>query len=106
MTEERDDLGRDQYGRKEHEARLNRLVDPHLMSTDAYYHAQVQLFSSWLTQAEMAMEDEDVDPSVIRRILNRMVFGAPTGSESYERIGNEKVMLDMLMKATPQSLSK
>lgn len=86
---------RDQYGRREHEARLDRLVDKKLMGTDAHYHAQVRLFSGWLTQAEMAMEDEDVDRGVIRRVLNRMVYGAPDGTEAYERIENQQVLIDM-----------
>lgn len=87
-----------QWGRREHEARLDRLIDRKLMHTDPYYNAQVRLFSSWLTQAEMAMEDENVDFGVMRRVLNRMVYGTPTGTEAYERVENQKVLADIANK--------
>ena len=92
------------YERREaRDRRIGRLVDRNLMGTDAYYNAQVRLFRNWLVGAEMAMEDEGVDLTVIERVLNRMIYGTPSGAEAYERIENdaERLHLTKIMGTVP-----
>ena len=79
-----------------HEDRLRALIDPEIMDNDAWYHAQVACFRTWLNGAQMAMEDEDVEPETVERVLNRMVYGVPYSGVGYERQGQRKAMIDVL----------
>lgn len=65
--------------------RLGRLVDRHLYNTDAQYHADVRRVSHLIEMTRMALEDEDVAPDVIERVVNRLVYGVPSGADAYER---------------------
>ena len=77
--------------------RLGRLVDRRLYNTDAMYHAEVRRFQHLLDITRMAMEDEGVDPRVIDRVLNRIVYGVPDGADAYERIDKHREEVRRLM---------
>lgn len=78
------------------ERKLRHLVDPSMNSHDAYYHAITSQFRSWLSSAHMAMEDEEVGTETIERVLNRMVYGHPSGAQAYERQDAQKLMMDAM----------
>lgn len=82
------------------EQRLRRLVDPEMFHNDALYHAQISQFRSWLDAARMAMEDESIDSRDITRVLNRMVFGCPTGSEAHERLLAAEIHKEIIASST------
>lgn len=79
--------------------RLHQLVDPGLYRDDSYYHAVISQFRSWLQSAQMAMEDEEVDAEVIECVLNRMVYGHPSGAQAYERMEAQQMMKDAITYA-------
>lgn len=80
----------------ETEKRLQGLVDRGLMHSDAFYQAQITQFRAWLNAAEDAMRDEDVPGEVIARILNRMVYGAPSGADAHIRIEQREALLEQV----------
>jgi hypothetical protein len=78
--------------------RINKLVDRNLFNTEAQYHAQVQLMQRWLDMTKMAMEDEGLDYTLIERVLNRVVYGAPNPYDGYERVDMQKLMHELNMR--------
>ena len=84
--------------------RLRKLLDQDALHHDTLYNVQFRLFRTWITHADMAMEDEGVDPAVARRVINRMLFGCPSGADSQERMMREKQMIELIQN-TPMPMS-
>jgi hypothetical protein len=97
-NEQRDDRG-------EFNKRLERLVDSKLYQSDAFYHSQVSTFRTWLIVTELAMKDEDIDPSVAERVLNRVVYGTPSGADAHLRIERDAELLEQFRKMPPLPIS-
>jgi hypothetical protein len=73
-----------QIGRPEQ--RFEGLVNREMYQRDAMYRSQVTYMRTLMRLTELAMEDEDVEPSVRARVLNRLAYGTPSGADAYERI--------------------
>lgn len=82
---------------RETDGRLNFLVDKAMYHNEALYHAQVEQFRSWLKMTEMAMEDENIHPDKIERMLNRLVYGVPNSSDAYLRQEERERMLQLAL---------
>jgi hypothetical protein len=80
------------------EERLRKLIEPISYANDAYYHASVSMFRAWLQGAEMAMEDEDVDPGTIQRILDRLVYGTPTPFDPSDTVRMKRKDLEEILR--------
>lgn len=78
--------------------RLDSMVDPEMYRHEPLYHGMVSQFRMWLIGAEMAMRDEEVDNEVIECVLNRMVYGHPSGAEAHERRDLMRQQQEMLEK--------
>lgn len=83
------------------ERKLRKLVNPEMYHQDAYYHAQTSQFRHWLIATKLAMEDELVDEDTIACVLNRMVYGHPSGSESYERQHSQEMLKEAMNYSSP-----
>ena len=80
------------------EIKLNRLVDTYADQHDATYHQMRSTFVQWLETTQMALEDEGVNYQVIERVLNRLVFGHPSGALAYERMELQRIGTDILSR--------
>ena len=85
------------------EQRLRRLTQGFGESAakDPLYAASMHMFRSWLTQAEMAMEDEGVSNSVIRKVLNRMVYGHPIPADAPDIVRMRREDVEGLVARAP-----
>lgn len=83
--------------------RLNYMVDPEMYRHEPLYHGMVSQFRMWLVGAEMAMRDEEVDNEVIECVLNRMVYGHPSGAEAHERRDLMRQQREMAEKMPPNT---
>lgn len=79
--------------------RAEQFVDQYAAHHDAQYRATVETFRRWLEMTEMAMADEDVPSDVRGRVLNRLLFGTPSGADAYERIERRKRDIEIAMTA-------
>ena len=86
--------------------RLRKLMDPVAAEKDAFYAAQVTTFRAFLMAFEDAMEDEEVDPGIIQRVLNRVVYATPNGADAYLRIEANEREFKRLMETPMPDLSK
>lgn len=78
--------------------RMDKLVDPLMYHNEAQYHNEVKVMQRWLDMTKMAMEDEDISPRVVERVLNRVVYGAPNPLDAYERVDMHQQMRQMAEK--------
>jgi hypothetical protein len=78
------------------ERRLNALIDREACNSDAFYAAQISQLRTWLTMTELALEDEGIEPATVERILNRLVYGTPSGADAPLRRHTDEEMRKLI----------
>lgn len=71
--------------------------------TDPLTNVTTNLLRDLLRLVDAALEDEDIDPAVSRRVLERVIYGAvPLPSHVQERKDLEKRMIDLAVMMPPK----
>ena len=80
---------------------LAAMVDREMYQSEAMYRAQVSTFRRWLTMTEAAMADEGIDAETRRKVLHRMIYGAPEASDAYLRLDRMRQTVAAAEVGTP-----
>ena len=79
-----------------------------VMTHDAQSNYEAKLLSGLLDVVEMALQDENLTPQIIHRVLQKIIYGAmPTPAQVHSRIQVMQLAVDAKMHSTaPNILSE
>ena len=79
------------------EERLRHFLDRDMQAQDALYNVQAKLFRAWLNAMQTAMEDENIEPSTIEAVLNRVLYGHPPAADAQARLDEHQRRVEIAM---------
>jgi hypothetical protein len=85
----------------------NRPATPELRAQqdrDPWHRAQLEVIRSMTQVYEDAMRYEDIDHRVRRRVLNRVLYGDPTGLEDIHRKELELLLESAILRTPPRPI--
>lgn len=88
-------------------AERNQPASPELraqQANDPWHHAQLEVIRRAAHFFEDAMRYEDIDPGTRRRVLNRVLYGDPTGLEDVRRKEMELLYESVIFQSPPRPI--
>lgn len=85
----------------------NRPASPELrlqQANDPWQHAQLEVIRRMTQVYEDAMRFEDIEPKTRRRVLNRVLYGDPTGLEDVYRKEMELMLESAIFQSPPRPI--
>lgn len=75
-----------------------RVYTRHHTPVDALFQIQGTILQEMLNAMELALEDDGIPPEVIRRVIQKLVYGSPHLADAEERIDLSARLTDVAEK--------